>query len=135
MRLEKPMRRICTSAEDVATIVRDWTRTAGGREVFVAISLDGRHRSIVLRTISVGTLTSSLVHPREVFRGAIEDGAAAIIVAHNHPSGECYSSQEDHDVTKRLVQAGKILGICVLDHVIVTSDSFYSFQSSGDLEG
>jgi len=88
-------------------------------EVFVVLLLDGRHRVTGLAEVSRGTMTSSLVHPREVFGPALRDSAAAIIVAHNHPSGDPSPSSEDVEVTRRLHEAGKILGIPLLDHVIV----------------
>ena len=81
--------------------------------------LDSRHRILGITEISRGTLTASLVHPREVFKAAILANAAAIIVAHNHPSGDVTPSSEDDKVTKRLREAGKVMGIRVLDHVIV----------------
>lgn len=90
------------------------------QEYFVVMTLDGANRLIAKRIITIGTLTSSLVHPREVFADAITDRAASIIVAHNHPSGNLEASQADKDITKRLKEAGKILGISVLDHVIVS---------------
>ena len=96
------------------------------REYFVCLTLDGVNRLIRKRTVSIGTLTSSLVHPREVFIGAIKDHAASIIVAHNHPSGNTEQSQADRDVTERLKEAGLILGVQLADHLIVTSKSYLS---------
>lgn len=93
------------------------------QEYFVCLTLDGANRLIAKRIISIGTLTSSLVHPREVFAEAIADRAASIIVAHNHPSGNLQPSQADRDVTERLREAGELLGINLLDHVIITKDS------------
>ena len=94
------------------------------QEYFVCLTLDGANRLISKRVISIGTLTSSLVHPREVFAEAITDRAASIIVAHNHPSGNLQPSQADRDVTDRLREAGELLGVTLLDHVIVTKDGF-----------
>lgn len=96
------------------------------QEHFVVITLDGANRLIAKRTITIGTLTSSLVHPREVFADAITDRAASIIVAHNHPSGNAALSLADIEVSNRLKETGKILGIKVLDHMIVTKKSFSS---------
>lgn len=96
------------------------------REYFVCLTLDGVNRLIRRRTISIGTLTSSLVHPREVFVGAIRDHAASIIVAHNHPSGSLEASVADKEVTARLVEAGRLVGIEVVDHVLVTRKEFKS---------
>jgi DNA repair protein RadC len=80
--------------------------------------------------VSVGTLTASLVHPREVFREAIRSAAAAILLVHNHPSGDPAPSEDDRSVTRRLQAAGELVGIRVLDHVIVSEGGFYSFRES-----
>lgn len=94
------------------------------QEYFVCLTLDGANRLIAKRVITIGTLTASLVHPREVFADAITDRAASIIVAHNHPSGNLEPSQADRDVTERIKQAGKLLGISLVDHIIVSKDTF-----------
>lgn len=94
------------------------------QEYFVCLTLDGANRLIAKRIITIGTLTASLVHPREVFAEAITDRAASIIVAHNHPSGTLNPSQADKDVTLRLQEAGELLGVKLLDHLIITKDSF-----------
>jgi DNA repair protein RadC len=86
-----------------------------------------------MRIITIGTLNQSLVHPREVFAPAVENRCASIIVAHNHPSGILEASKEDIQVTKRLQESGKILGIELLDHVIFTRDDFLSFRDEGML--
>ena len=96
------------------------------QEYFVLLTLDGARRLIKNRVITIGTLMSSLVHPREVFSPAIEDRAASIIIAHNHPSGMLDISEEDRDVTKRIRQAGELLGIRLDDHIIVAGDGFVS---------
>jgi DNA repair protein RadC len=96
------------------------------QEHFVLLTLDGARRLINSRVISVGTLTSSLVHPREVFAPAIEDRAASIIVAHNHPSGSLDISAKDKEVTKLIREAGELLGIRLDDHIIVAADGFAS---------
>ena len=98
------------------------------RESFHVLLLDGRHRLIGLEAVSIGTLTASLVHPREVFREAIRRAAAAMLLVHNHPSGDPVPSIEDRDVTRRLQAAGELLGIRVLDHVIVAEEGYYSFR-------
>ena len=98
------------------------------KEHFVAFYLDTQNCLMERQTISIGTLNSSLVHPREVFEPALSFHAASIIVAHNHPSGELEPSDEDREVTKRLVQAGKLLGIDIIDHIILTKKGFLSFQ-------
>lgn len=94
------------------------------QEYFVCLTLDGANRLIAKRIITIGTLTSSLVHPREVFADAITDRAASIIVAHNHPSGNLAASSTDGEVTGQLREAGKLLGIVLLDHIIITKSSF-----------
>lgn len=91
------------------------------QEYFVCLTLDGANRLIAKRIITIGTLTSSLVHPREVFADAITDRAASIIVAHNHPSGNLEASDADIEVTQRLAKAGKLLGISLIDHIVITS--------------
>ena len=101
------------------------------REHFVGLYLDACRRVLFRETISVGTLTASLVHPREVFAPAMTRGAAALIVAHNHPSGDPAPSREDRETTRRLQEAGRILGIPVLDHVVVASRGYFSFRERG----
>ena len=104
-------------------------------EQFHLLLLDGRHR--VLREVmaSQGTLTASLVHPREVFRPALREGAAALVVVHNHPSGDPGPSSEDREVTRRLVQGGALLGVPLLDHVVVAERGWVSLRSESELEG
>lgn len=92
------------------------------QEYFVCLTLDGANRLIAKRIITIGTLTASLVHPREVFAEAITDRAASIIVAHNHPSGNLEASQADVDVTERLISIGDLLGIKLIDHIVVSRD-------------
>jgi DNA repair protein RadC len=84
----------------------------------------------MVELVSLGTLTSSLVHPRETFRRAVKQGSASIIVAHNHPSGEVDPSEEDTKVTKLLFEAGNILGITMLDHLIIAKGKFYNFRDN-----
>ncbi len=100
-------------------------------ERFLALLLDGRHRILREVLVSKGTLTASLVHPREVFRSAIRSGAAGIILAHNHPSGDPAPSAEDRDVTLRLARAGELLGVPVIDHVVVAERGYTSFREEG----
>ena len=100
------------------------------QEYFVCLTLDGANRLIAKRVVTIGTLTASLVHPREVFADAIADRAASIIVAHNHPSGSLEASQADKDVTSRLMEVGKLLGITLNDHIIVTKTSHKSLMHS-----
>ena len=96
------------------------------QEYFVCLTLDGANRLIAKRIITIGTLTSSLVHPREVFAEAITDRAASIIVAHNHPSGTLTASSADSEVTQRLEEAGVVLGIKLVDHLIISSSGHLS---------
>jgi len=103
------------------------------QEYFLTLYLDGANRLINTEIISIGTLNQSLVHPREVFAYAIEKRCASIIIAHNHPSGILEASLSDINITKRLQEAGKILGIDILDHIIFTKEGFYSFEKEGIL--
>lgn len=102
------------------------------RERFFALHLDSKHRLFRRRLVSTGTLTTSLVHPREVFGPALSDSAAALIVVHNHPSGDASPSQEDLDITRRLIDAGRLLGVPLLDHVIVGETEFTSLREQLD---
>jgi DNA repair protein RadC len=98
------------------------------KEHFVIFYLDSRNQEIKREIISIGTLNSSLVHPREVFEPAVRNLAAQIILAHNHPSGDPEPSEDDLEITKRLVESGKILGIEVVDHIIIAKTGFISFK-------
>ena len=100
------------------------------KEHFYVMHLDVRNRIKLVELVSLGTLTSSLVHPREIFRRAVMQGSNSIIVAHNHPSGMVDPSDEDMHVTKLLFDAGSLLGITLLDHLIFTPTSFYSFKEN-----
>jgi DNA repair protein RadC len=98
------------------------------KEHFVIFLLDSRSQEIKREVISIGTLTESLVHPREVFEPAIRQSAFSIVLAHNHPSGNLEASDSDLTVTRRLVKTGELLGITIEDHVIVTEKSFRSIE-------
>lgn len=98
------------------------------KEHFVIFYLNSRNQEIKREIISIGTLNASLVHPREVFEPAVRNLAAQIILAHNHPSGDPEPSEDDLEITKRLVESGKILGIEVLDHIIIAKTGFVSFK-------
>lgn len=104
-------------------------------EQFHLLLLDGRHRVLRELMASRGTLTASLVHPREVFRPALREGAAALVVVHNHPSGDPGPSHEDREVTRRLVQAGALLGVPLLDHVVVAERGWVSLRGEAELRG
>ncbi|MFA5770605.1 MAG: DNA repair protein RadC [Patescibacteria group bacterium] len=99
------------------------------KEYFMVVSLDNRNKVISIDIISIGTLNSSLIHPRETFEVAIKNHAAGIIICHNHPSGELKPSEDDLIVTKNLIKAGKILGIEVADHIIITKENYFSFKA------
>ncbi len=101
------------------------------QEEFHIVTLDTKHKPIHTHLITRGTLDASLVHPREVFRPAIRDSASAILLVHNHPSGDPTPSREDHNVTRQLTEAGKLLGIPVLDHIVVARQSCVSLRESG----
>ncbi|TSC75582.1 MAG: Uncharacterized protein G01um101430_424 [Parcubacteria group bacterium Gr01-1014_30] len=101
------------------------------KEHFVIFFLDARNQEIKREIISVGSLNANLVHPREVFEPAVRHLAAQVIIAHNHPAGDPAPSSADLEITKRLVEAGKILGIKVLNHIIITKENYFSFQDKG----
>lgn len=119
-----------TGPEDVADLFQAEMSTLD-REHFRAILLDTKNRILGLRTISIGSLNSSVVHAREVFKAAVQESAQAIVLVHNHPSGSPEPSPEDLAVTARLADAGRILGIEVVDHVILGSHGFVSLKELG----
>jgi DNA repair protein RadC len=125
-----PERSVVKTPEDVASLV-------GGRlkdkkkEYFLTLLLDTRNRLIRIVEVSVGSLNASIVHPREVFKEAIAASAAAVVFAHNHPSGVAEASEDDIKLTKRLAEAGEIVGIDVLDHIIIGDRGFVSLQREG----
>ena len=124
-----PTRPVISVPKDVDALLR--ARMAHlDRERFVVVLLNTKNAVIASPTISIGTLSSSLVHPREVFKPAVHAGAAGVILAHNHPSGHVEPSREDRDVTKRIVEAGETIGIGVLDHLVI-GDGFFSFKEHG----
>jgi len=101
------------------------------KEHFVALLLDSRHHLIRMSPIAVGSLSATLVHPRELFKEAIAASAAAVIIAHNHPSGDPEPSEHDVELTRRLVEAGALLGIEVMDHLILGTDGIVSLKQRG----
>ncbi len=101
------------------------------QEYFIAIYLDGANHICDINVVTIGILNQSLVHPREVFAPAIEKRCASVIVAHNHPSGNLTPSNADIEVTKRLKESGKLLGIELLDHIIFTPNGYFSFDEEG----
>ena len=104
---------------------------AASKEYFLSLHLNSKNRLIREVLVSIGSLTCSVVHPREVFAPAVRDSSAALIFLHNHPSGDPQPSREDRDCTQRLLKAGKIIGIRILDHVILGHDDYFSFADSG----
>jgi len=118
-----------TDAKDVLPLLND---IAGKQqEYFVCISLNGANEVIEKRIVTVGLLDKSQVHPREVFADVITDRAASVILSHNHPSGELKPSNSDLKIHEQLIEAGKILGIKVLDHIIISKKGYFSFQEEG----
>ncbi len=101
------------------------------KEHLKSLLLDTKNRVLAIRTVSIGDLSSSIVHPREVFKDAVIASAASVIVAHNHPSGDPTPSAEDVAVTKRLIQAGEIMGIDLLDHIVLGDGTFVSLKERG----
>lgn len=118
------------SPEDVASRFAPQLRDLK-QEVFMVLSLSSANRIIRERTVTKGLLNSSLTHPREVFREAILENAASVILMHNHPSGNLEPSREDIAITKQIVEAGKIIGISVHDHIIIAGDGFTSMMERG----
>jgi DNA repair protein RadC len=130
-RVRNPGRPVISSPEDVDGLLRG--RIANlDRENFVVVLLNTKNEVLGFPTVSVGTLSASLVHPREVFKPAIRASAAGVVLAHNHPSGRVGPSREDREVTRRLKEASEIIGIEVLDHVIL-GDGYFSMKEHGIL--
>lgn len=121
--------RITTTSQVACMFAEELRREK--REVFKVLLLNPRGDIITVETVSVGELTSTLVHPREVFNPAVRRSAASMILVHNHPSGDPSPSQEDIDLTTRLQACGKLLGINVIDHIIIGDSQYVSLQSSG----
>lgn len=101
------------------------------KEHFLVIQLTTKNHILNVETISIGSLNASIVHPREVFKGAVKNSAATIVLGHNHPSGDPNPSEEDCDVTQRIIESGKLLGIDVIDHIIIGNNSYFSFKEEG----
>ncbi len=118
------------SSEEVASYYRPRMKDLK-KEMFRCALLDTKNKIIRDEVISIGSLTSSIVHPRDTFKTAVRESAAAVIFIHNHPSGDTKPSQEDILLTRRLVQAGELLGIQVLDHIIIGDGSHFSFRENG----
>jgi len=118
------------SSEEVAKSEFAENLLKSDREKFICLHLNVKNQITSFEVVSTGSLTSSIVHPREVYKGAILSNAASVIFMHNHPSGDPEPSNDDMEITKRLEKAGNILGIDVLEHIIVSSGGFYSFRQN-----
>ena len=133
--LELGKRRTChfgahiTSPCDLIPFVNHYAM--GNKEHFLAVTLNGGHNIIQIHVVSVGTINHTFVHPRDVFGEAIRENASAIILCHNHPSGNIEPSEEDIETTQRLIEVSKIVGIPVLDHIIIHCTGYYSFVEAG----
>jgi DNA repair protein RadC len=118
-----------TQPQQIFEMFRDLRRET--KEQFIVLHLDGKNRIVCFDRASIGSLNQAIVHPREVFKTACLSNAAAVILVHNHPSGDPTPSQEDLAITRRLKESGEILGIRVLDHIVVGDDEFLSFVERG----
>lgn len=117
---------------DVAELFQDFLKDCD-REMFCILNLRTKNQVINVNVVGMGTLNSVLVHPREVFKSAILSNASSIILAHNHPSGDPEPSRHDIEVTKRLAEAGNLMGIEVLDHIVVAENRYFSFREENIL--
>ncbi len=115
------------SPEHAFKLVQDFLKDID-REAFVVVNLDTKNQPTSMNLCSIGTISSTLVHPREVFKSAILSNTSRIIIAHNHPSGDIEASQDDIVITKRLKEAGEIVGIEIVDHIIIGDEKFLSFK-------
>jgi DNA repair protein RadC len=129
--VRNPVRPVVSSPADVHELLRGKIASSD-RENFIAVLLNTKNEVIGNPVISVGTLSEALVHPREVFKPAVQASAASVILAHNHPSGKVEPSRQDREVTHRLTEASRILGIEMLDHVII-GDGYFSMKENGML--
>jgi len=120
------------SSSDADALVRQFLEELD-REAMIVVALNAKSEPTCLQVISTGSLSASIVHPREVFKVAILSNAYCILLAHNHPSSDTTPSQEDIRITKRLKSASEIIGIPILDHLIIGYDGYYSFKENGQL--
>ena len=121
---------IITNPAEVVDVVKDHMKLLD-REHFIVFSLNIKNRIISTETVAIGSLNSAIVHPREIFKQAIKLGAASIIICHNHPSGDPTPSSEDISITKRIANAGEIVGIQLLDHLVIGDGSYVSMREKG----
>jgi DNA repair protein RadC len=117
---------------DIFTLVRHYADRK--QERFVSLSLNGAHEVLAVRIVTIGLVNKTIVHPREVFADIIQDRAAAFCVAHNHPSGQIECSPEDEEITSRLQEAARILGLHFVDHVVFSETAWWSFRENGKLD-
>ena len=129
--LDSPGTRIRMPSDVAPVLMRRYGKKS--QEHFVVVTLNAAHELIRIRTITKGLVNRTLVHPREVFRPVLRDNSTAIIIAHNHPSGNTVPSNEDHLITTTIKDAGELLGIRVLDHLIIGRSSYSSFLESGQM--
>jgi len=121
--------KIISNPSDIASYYMEKLKELN-KEHFIAVFLDTKNRIIGEKIISIGTLNSSLTHPREIFKEAIQHSANSIILVHNHPSGDCSPSKEDEKITEILFKSGELINIKALDHIIVGNGSYYSFANA-----
>jgi len=118
------------SPEDLYQFLKRYANNR--QELFLTITLNGAHEVMGIHITTVGLVNKTVVHPREIFIRAIKDNATSIIVAHNHPSNNLKPSPEDLDMTEKIISAGEIVGIPLLDHLIITKNGFYSMRKNND---
>lgn len=126
-KFEKLEKKQILSSKDASLVLENNLRGLN-KEHFIILMLNTKNFLLGVETVSIGSLNSSIVHPRELFKSAINKSAAAIILAHNHPSGDATPSREDIEVTKRIKSGGQLLGIDVIDHIIIGDNCYYSFK-------
>ena len=131
-RLYQPKGDTITHSRDCCPYFRQMLKDEN-QEHFMALFLDGANRVISKKVIFIGTANRSLVNPRELFYHAVKENAVSIVIGHNHPSGNKLPSDEDFDITRKLLKASEIMGIEILDHVIVTATEHYSFHGNGKI--
>ena len=122
--------RVIASPQDGVDLVKQYLENSD-REKLIVVGLDTKNQPTFIDTVSIGVLNTSLVHPREVFKSAILGNSASIVLFHNHPSGDIDPSEDDIEVTKRIADAGKLLGIPLVDHIIIGDDNFTSLRKLG----
>ena len=130
-------KQLVSAPRDIYEMLKEFFKTVDtvdrDKEHFFVIHLNTRNKVKVFELVSLGTINASLVHPREVYTRAVAIRSASIIIAHNHPSGDSEPSDKDREITKRLQEAGILIGIDLLDHLIYTQSGFYSFKEKGTL--